>query len=90
MFQFEGNNVWYFRICLSSPSSRVAQNQKMPTVTVRRTPMPKPAMVWLLGTSQIPLTQNGLGFGDLVGVDIALVSKNWLLSTLPFAKVEIF
>ena len=54
MSQFEGNNFWYLGIRLSGPNSRVAQNQKTPTVTERKAPMPK-----LLGTSQIPLTQNG-------------------------------
>ena len=54
MSQFEGNNFWYLGRRLSGPSSRVAQNQKTPTVTERKAPMPK-----LLGTSQIPLTQNG-------------------------------
>ena len=59
MTQFEGNNFWTVKTCLSSPRSRVAQNQKTPIVTEWRAAMPKPAMVWLLGTSQIPLTKNG-------------------------------
>ena len=45
MSQFEGNNFWYLGIRLSSPRSRVNQNQKIPTVTKRRAPMPKPARV---------------------------------------------
>ena len=45
MSQFEGNNFWTVGTCLSSPRSRVAQNQKTPTVTKRRVPMPKPARV---------------------------------------------
>ena len=48
MFQFEGNNFWTVGTCLSGPRSSVAQNQKMPTVTERRVPLPKPARVWVL------------------------------------------
>ena len=33
MSRFEGNNFSYLGIRLSGPSSRVAQNQKTPTVT---------------------------------------------------------
>ena len=36
MSQFEGNNFWTVGTCLSGPRSRVAQNQKMPTVTKQR------------------------------------------------------
>ena len=45
MSQFKGNNFWIVGTCLSGPRSRVAQNQKTPTVTERRVPMPKPARV---------------------------------------------
>ena len=45
MSQFEGNDFLYLGICLSSPRSRVAQNQNKPTVTKRRAPMTKPARV---------------------------------------------
>jgi hypothetical protein len=45
MSQFEGNNFWSVGTCLSSPKSRVVQNQKTPTVTKQRMPMPKPARV---------------------------------------------
>ena len=45
MFQFEGNDFWYLGICLNGPRSRVSQNQKTPTVTEPRAPMPKPARV---------------------------------------------
>jgi hypothetical protein len=45
MSQFEGNNFWTIGTCLSGSRSRVAQNQRTPTVTERRAPMPKPARV---------------------------------------------
>ena len=45
MSQFEGNNFWTVGTCLSGPRSRVAQNQKTPTMTKQRMPIPKPARI---------------------------------------------
>ena len=60
--------------------SRVAQNQKTPIVTKPRAPMPKPARVWLLGTSQTPLTQNGWVWWFTWGLTLHQFQKKWLLS----------
>ena len=59
MSQFEGNIFLMLGTCFNGPRSRVAKDQKTPTATKRRAPMPKTARVWLLNTSLTAVTQNG-------------------------------
>ena len=81
MSQFEGNNFWYLGIRLKVPAVGLLKIKRRPLW-----PNEGRQCQNLLGYDYWVLARTpGLktvGFGDLVRVDIAPVSKKWLLSTL--------
>ena len=86
MSQFEENNFWTVETCLSSPRSRVAQNQDTYTLWPNEGRQCQNLLWFDYCVLVRPPPLKMVGFGDLIGVDIAPVSKKWLLKCILQSK----